>query len=70
MVAIKEIVPLNKENFKSDFRIALDNACAEINEAARLSVEIFEEEDLKLVRRELARLMEIIDSKILICLDK
>ncbi len=61
---------MNKADVKSNFRIALDNACGEINEAARLSAEIFEEDDLKLVRRELASLMEIIDAKILIHLDK
>ncbi len=48
-----------------DFRQALENACGEINEAARLSAEIFEGEDLKTVRRELARLMEAIDSQIM-----
>jgi hypothetical protein len=47
------------------FRAALNTACGEINEAARLSEKLFEGEDLKLIRRELARLMEIIDAKIL-----
>jgi hypothetical protein len=47
------------------FRTALDNACAEINEAARLSPDIFAGDELKLIRRELARLMEIIDSQLL-----
>lgn len=58
------------EQAKTEFRVALDNACGEINEAARLSSEIFEEEELKAVRRELARLMEIIDSKLLARLPK
>lgn len=58
------------EQAKTEFRAALDNACGEINEAARLSSEIFEEEELKAVRRELARLMEIIDSKLLARLPK
>jgi hypothetical protein len=48
------------------FYSALNNACAEINEAARLAPEIFAGDELALVRRELARLMEIIDSKILV----
>ncbi len=47
------------------FAAALNNACGEINEAARLSSEIFSGEILHAVRRELARLMEIIDSKVL-----
>lgn len=47
------------------FRAALNNACGEIDEAARLSVQLFEGDDLKHVRRELGRLMEIIDSEIL-----
>jgi hypothetical protein len=48
------------------FRDALNNACGEINEAARLSTEIFSGENLNVVRRELARVMEIIDSKVLV----
>ena len=59
-----EIVPLNKKSYES-FKIALDNACGEINEAARLSSDIFEGDDLAFVRRELARLMESIDMKLL-----
>jgi hypothetical protein len=55
---------LNKQDQEA-FRAALNNACGEINEAARLSTTIFDGEDLKLVRRELARLLEIIDSKLL-----
>ena len=47
------------------FQAALNNACGEINEAARLSAELFDGEDLEVVRRELGRLMNIIDSKIL-----
>lgn len=47
------------------FRAALNTACGEINEAARLSPDLFSGDDLKLVLRELARLMETIDSKIL-----
>jgi len=60
---------LNKES-NAAFRAALDNACGEINEAARLSTDLFEGDELKLVRRELARLMEIIDSKLLARLDR
>ena len=52
-----------------EFRAALNNACGEISEAARLSPDIFTGDDLAIVRRELARLMEIIDSKILIRLE-
>ena len=48
------------------FKSALNNACGEINEAARLAPEIFADAELVLARRELARLMEIIDSKILV----
>ena len=51
---------------RNAFKDALNNACGEINEAARLSDEVFEGEELKVVRRELARLMEIIDSKLLV----
>jgi hypothetical protein len=50
------------------FREALNNACGEIDEAARLSTEIFEGNQLESVRRELGRLMGIIDSKILVLL--
>lgn len=48
------------------FRQALNKACGEIDEAAGLSQEIFEGDTLKSVRRELARLMEQIDTKFLI----
>lgn len=47
------------------FRASLDAACGEINEAARISEKLFEGENLQVVRRELARLMEIIEAKIL-----
>jgi hypothetical protein len=69
MVVTKEIVQLNKQQSTEQFRAALNNACGEVNEAARLSVDIFEGDELKMVRRELARLMEIIDSKLLSRLD-
>ena len=48
-----------------EFREALNRACGEIDEAARLSSDIFNGEQLEQVRRELARLMETIDSKLL-----
>jgi hypothetical protein len=48
------------------FRAALNNACGEINEAAGLAPDIFAGDKLKLVRRELARLMEAIDSQVLV----
>jgi hypothetical protein len=51
------------------FRAALNTACGEINEAARLSTEIFTGNELETVRRQLARLMELIDSEILDRLD-
>jgi hypothetical protein len=54
---------------KEAFATALNNACGEINEAARLSSEIFSGENLQVVRRELARLMEIIDSRVLVHLE-
>ena len=47
------------------FKTALNNACGEINEAARLARDLFSADELAGVRRELARLMEIIDSNIL-----
>jgi hypothetical protein len=55
---------LNTETAKA-LRDALNNACGEIDEAARISSELFSGPELKVVRRELARLMEIIDSQIL-----
>jgi hypothetical protein len=55
---------VNPEKTKA-FRDALNNACGEINEAALLSTELFSGQELHRVRRELARLMEIIDSQIL-----
>jgi hypothetical protein len=51
------------------FRAALNNACGEINEAARLAPDIFSGDKLKLIRRELARLMEVIDSGVLVHLN-
>lgn len=48
-----------------NFQDALNNACGEISEAARLSPEIFEGDELKSILRELARLMGIIDDRIL-----
>lgn len=65
MVVTKEIVQLNKQQSTEQFREALNNACGEISEAALLSVDIFEGDELKMVQRELARLMEMIDSKLL-----
>ena len=55
---------MNKQS-EDAFRSALNNACGEIDEAARLSSELFTGSELQSVRRELARLMEIIDSRIL-----
>ena len=54
-----------KTQSRDAFRAALNNACGEINEAARLSEDIFTAEELASVRRELARLMETIDSNLL-----
>lgn len=48
-----------------EFRQALNNACGEINEAARLSSDIFGGDELEQVRSELARLMTAIDSRLL-----
>jgi hypothetical protein len=59
---------LNNQD-REAFKAALNNACGEINEAARLSTKIFQGNDLNLVRRDLARLLEIIDSKLLERLD-
>jgi len=47
------------------FRSALNSACGELNEAARLATELFSGDELKLVRRELARLMVAIRSDVL-----
>ena len=52
------------------FRAALNAACGEVSEAAKISLELFEGERLNTVQRELARLMEIIDGKILVHLDR
>jgi hypothetical protein len=59
----QETARLSKQ--KEAFQEALNNACGEINEAARLCPELFTGDELQSVRRELARLMEIIDSRIL-----
>jgi hypothetical protein len=66
--ATKETWELNKKSVE-EFKHALNTACGEINEAARLAGDVFEGESLKAVRRELARLMEIVDAKILIHLE-
>jgi hypothetical protein len=60
---------LNRQKVE-EFRASLDKACGEIDEAARLSGELFQGNDLSRVRRELARLMEIIDGEILSRLPK
>ena len=56
---------MSNQATKDAFRAALNNACGEINEAARLSGEIFTADELKAVRRELARLMETIELQLL-----
>ena len=48
-----------------DFVNAINRLCGEANEAANLAVELFDEEELKIVRRGLARMMEISEAKIL-----
>lgn len=48
-----------------DFTSAIDRLCGEANEAAKLAVDLFDEEDLKTIQRELARVMEISEAKIL-----
>jgi hypothetical protein len=60
---------LSKSN-EELFRESLNSACGEVSEAAKLSLELFEGERLKAVRRELARIMEIIDGQILIHLER
>ncbi len=47
------------------FLQAVNKACGELNEAARLSNTLFEGEERRTVRRELARLMEQIETRIL-----
>lgn len=59
-----------EETARQQFVRALNNACGEIDEAARLSKELFAPDDLKIVRRELGRLMGIIDGEILARLSK
>ena len=56
---------MNKQDAKEAFRAALNTALGEINEAARLSTEIFTGDDLKVVRRELGRLLVDIHSQVL-----
>ena len=59
-----EIVQLsNKEAIQ--FKEALDKLCGEANEAARLSSILFKGDESKVVRRELARLMEVVESRII-----
>ena len=56
---------MNRQAAIDAFRAALNNACGEIHEAARLSDQIFTADELEIVRRELARLMNTIDLKVL-----
>ncbi|HEU5136440.1 MAG TPA: hypothetical protein VFU13_14920 [Steroidobacteraceae bacterium] len=51
-------------------REALNSACGEVTEAAKLSLDLIEGERLDNVRRELARIMEIIDGQILVHLER
>jgi len=53
------------EQSRQAFEQALNNACGEIDEAARFSKDIFEGDELRAVRRELGRLMQIIETEIL-----
>jgi hypothetical protein len=66
MTATEEIVQLNKQTevYKT-FEEALNNACGEISEAARLSPEIFEGDELNSLLLELGLLMGHIDTRIL-----
>lgn len=56
---------MDKQDAKEAFRAALSTALGEINEAARLSTEIFAGDELKIVRRELGRLLVDINSEVL-----
>lgn len=56
---------MSKDESAKKFNQALDNACGELNEAARISPELFEGDELKVVRREIARLMEQVESRLL-----
>ncbi|MEM7612852.1 MAG: hypothetical protein AAF270_14305 [Pseudomonadota bacterium] len=48
-----------------EFSSIIDRICGEANEAACLAADLFDGEELQVVRRELARMMEISEAKIL-----
>lgn len=48
-----------------EFRNAIEALCGEANEAARLSPDLFSEDELYTVKRELARILEIVEMKVL-----
>lgn len=49
------------------FKQSLETICGEANEAARLSELVLEGESLDIVRRELARIIEVVELKIIPC---
>jgi hypothetical protein len=50
---------------RAEFVDAINRLCGEANEAINLASKVFPEDKLPLVRRELARIMEISEAKIL-----
>lgn len=48
-----------------EFSSIIEKICGEANEAAHLAADLFDGEELQVVRRELARMMEISEAKIL-----
>lgn len=65
-----EIVPLNKSADKLLLE-ALGNICAEANEAARLATLVIKSDESALrFRRDLAKIMEIVDCRLLPSISK
>ena len=65
-----KIVQLSKQKKIESFNNAIEIICGEANEAAELSAALFSDKDLNVVRRELARIMEIVEIKIIPIIDK
>lgn len=57
-----ETVQLNN---KKQFQDVIEKLCGEANEAAKIASSIFKDDDLAIVLRELARIMEVAEAKIL-----
>ena len=61
---MKGIVQLNKEEALK-FKDAIDKLCGEANEAAQIAPAVFKDDELKRIKRELARLMEVVELHII-----